>query len=212
NPAFPKSTPQTGLINPRIAQINPKRSHFPAPQIIQKINLNLEKRTAPLALTPPTVPACVYPRTLSSSSGKMAKSLLPIHYPNVQHYSTNKLHDRVWRTKKFRILSTTLLIFLSSLWAVANFSGAHFNFDTLRPYRNNAAAMAAVSALGEGGEEGIQALEVQTHEFLYGKGHHFGINDMFVDEEDDYDYEWGFWDSSRGKAKNEDKNLDKASE
>jgi len=73
--------------------------------------------------------------------------------------------------------------------------------------------MAAVSALGEGGEEGIQALEVQTHEFLYGKGHHFGINDMFVDEEDDYDYEWGFWDSGRGKAKDdEDKNLDNVGE
>jgi len=72
--------------------------------------------------------------------------------------------------------------------------------------------MAAVSALGEGGEEGMQALEVQTHEFVYGKGHHFGIYDMFVDEEEDYDYEWGFWDSGRGKAKSEDKNLDKASE
>src|SRR6185312_7841885 len=175
---------------------------FPAPRTPYK-NSNLDKRTATLVFTLPP-PTCIYSRTLPSSR-KMSKTLLPTHY-QIPH-SNKKLHDRVWRTKKFRILSATLLIFLCSLWAVASFSGTHFNFDTLRPYRNNAAAMAAVSALGEGGEEGMQALE-----FVYGKGHHFGIYDMFVDEEEDYDYEWGFWDSGRGKAKSEDKNLDKASE
>src|SRR4051812_45037514 len=97
----------------------------------------------------------------------MSKSaILPSYHPiPINTYNSfSDVSDHYFQTKKFRILGATLLAFLISLWVVATFSGTGFNIHTLRHYnKNNEAALAAASVLGEGGEEGLHGLEVENH-------------------------------------------------
>ncbi|CAG8517688.1 9669_t:CDS:2 [Ambispora gerdemannii] len=122
-----------------------------------------------------------------------AASLLPTYYQNTttkNHNQQKKEHylflkqqeqeqriitifdDATWKTKKHRVLLATLALFLCSLWFVSHFNGAGFDINSLKKYQDNAAAMAAASVMGDGAEEGIHGLEVQSHGFSGPLGHH----------------------------------------
>ncbi|CAG8479169.1 5622_t:CDS:2 [Ambispora leptoticha] len=124
--------------------------------------------------------------TTTTIMSKAGASLLPTYYQNAttkNHNQQKKEHylllkqqeeeqriivifdDATWKTKKYKILLATLAIFLGSLWFVSHFSGAGFDIHSLKQYQDNAAAMAAASVMGDGVEEGIHGLEVQSHGF-----------------------------------------------
>ncbi|RIA90981.1 thioredoxin-like protein [Glomus cerebriforme] len=120
----------------------------------------------------------------------MSKSaILPTYHP-ISHNSFADVSDHYLKTKKFRILGVTFGIFLFSLWIVAKFSGAEFNIHALRHHnKNNEAAMAAASVLGEGGEEGIHGLEVENHGRIGPNGHNHGIHEpinLYFDSHKDH--------------------------
>ncbi|CAG8447552.1 462_t:CDS:2 [Acaulospora morrowiae] len=93
------------------------------------------------------------------------ESLLPTYRTSFRraHNSFIQFSDHFIKTRKFRILSATLGLFLCSLWIVARFGGTAFNINTLRRFRHNGAAIAAASVMGECGEEGIYGLEVHGY-------------------------------------------------
>ncbi|CAG8454657.1 13048_t:CDS:1 [Racocetra fulgida] len=108
-------------------------------------------------------------------------AILPTSYPippmNHRRNSFVEVSDFILRTRRFRILGSTLGLFLCSLWVVAHFSDASLNIHTLQRFKSNEAAMVAASVMGDGGEEGIYSLEVQSHSrfSVYGHGHRHNV-------------------------------------
>ncbi|CAG8485120.1 15660_t:CDS:2 [Cetraspora pellucida] len=100
----------------------------------------------------------------------------PIPYTKHRRNSFVEVSDYILRTRRFRILGSALGLFLCSLWVVAHFSDASFNIHTLQRYKNIEAAMVAASVMGDGGEEGIHSLEVQSHSRLSVYGHGYRHN------------------------------------
>ncbi|RIB28569.1 thioredoxin-like protein [Gigaspora rosea] len=104
-------------------------------------------------------------------------TILPTSHPipptNHRRNSLVEIGDHVIRTRRFRILSSTIGLFLCSLWVVAHFSDASIDMHTLHRFKNNEAAMVAASVMGDCGEEGIHSLEIQSHSrfSVYGHGH-----------------------------------------
>ncbi|CAG8761770.1 15048_t:CDS:2, partial [Dentiscutata erythropus] len=108
-------------------------------------------------------------------------AILPTYHPisptNHRRNSFVEISDHVLRTRRFRILGSTLGLFLCSLWVVAHFSDASLDVHTLHRFKNNEAAMVAASVMGDCGEEGIHSLEVQSHSrfSVYGHGHRHNV-------------------------------------
>ncbi|RGB36851.1 thioredoxin-like protein [Rhizophagus diaphanus] len=123
-------------------------------------------------------------------------AILPTYYPITpinehNHHTLSDFIDHYVQTKKSRILGATLIAFLISLWVVAEFSGTGFNIHSLRYYnKNNEAALAAASVMGEGGEEGLHGLEVENHGRIGPSGHNHGVHEPlnFYDSQDDHHF------------------------
>lgn len=107
----------------------------------------------------------------------------PHSYHQQKRNSLAKVGDHFLRTKKFRILSVTLGIFLGSIWILTNFSGTIDHRRLIKGGETrDGAALAAAIVLGENGEEGIHGLEVENHYYYH---HH----NYFYDSGDDkYDF------------------------
>ncbi|GES98294.1 thioredoxin-like protein [Rhizophagus clarus] len=119
-----------------------------------------------------------------SSKASILPSYHPISFDIHNHNSFSDFVDHYFHTNKLRILAFTFLAFLVSLWIVAEFSGTGFNIHTLRYYnKNNEAALAAASVLGEGGEEGLHGLEVENHGRIGPTGHNHEALDYYYDSE-----------------------------
>ncbi|GBB84603.1 hypothetical protein RclHR1_11180004 [Rhizophagus clarus] len=130
-----------------------------------------------------------------SSKASILPSYHPISFDIHNHNSFSDFVDHYFHTNKLRILAFTFLAFLVSLWIVAEFSGTGFNIHTLRYYnKNNEAALAAASVLGEGGEEGLHGLEVENHGRIGPTGHNHGIHEplSYYDSSDDQQSHFAF--------------------